>query len=192
MPPLEGLGHFSAYTAVEHLQLWRFVTFQFLHASLTHLAFNMIALYFFGPLMEAYLGRPRYLGFYLLCGTGGAASYLVLWRLGWLGTSHYAMLVERFLPLVGASAGIYGILIASAILLPHATALLYGVIPVKLRTLAWVMIAIAMYMVWTNGRNAGGEAAHLGGAVVGVFLMRLGWLWRRITAARRRAPSSQF
>jgi len=192
MPPLEGLGHFSAYTAIDRHQLWRFITFQFLHANLTHLLFNMIALYFFGPLIEAYLGRLRYLAFYLLCGVGGAASYLVLWRLGWLGTGRYQMLVGRFLPLVGASAGIYGTLIASAIVLPNATALVYGIIPVKLKTLAFIMIAIAMYMVWTNGRNAGGEAAHLGGAVVGVFLMRLGWLWRRVTAARHRVPASRF
>src|SRR5581483_1870391 len=53
-------GYFSAETAIYHLQLWRFITFQFLHASVTHILFNMIALYFFGPMIERYLGSRRY------------------------------------------------------------------------------------------------------------------------------------
>jgi membrane associated rhomboid family serine protease len=73
---------------------------------------------------------------------------------------------------VGASAGIFGILIAAAQVAPHATVLIYGVIPMKLRTMAWVLLGVAAYMIFTGGRNAGGEAAHLGGAVVGFLLMQ--------------------
>src|SRR5438067_11799873 len=51
--------HFSAYTVIYQHQIWRFVTFQFLHAGLAHIAFNMFALYMFGPMIESYLGRKR-------------------------------------------------------------------------------------------------------------------------------------
>src|ERR1700722_8971424 len=80
-PLLSGLGHFSAYTALYHLQIWRFITFQFLHANAMHLVFNMIGLFFFGPMIESYLGSRRYLVFYLLCGVAGAISYIVLWSM---------------------------------------------------------------------------------------------------------------
>jgi membrane associated rhomboid family serine protease len=165
-PPLEGWGHFSAGTALLKFQVWRFVSFQFLHANLLHLLFNMIALYFFGPLIEMYLGsRTRYLAFYLLCGVGGAVAYLALWGFGVLGGGPWV-------PLVGASAGIFGILIAAAQVAPHATVLIYGILPMRLRTMAWFLLAMSVYVIFTNGRNAGGEAAHFGGAAVGFLLLR--------------------
>src|SRR5512135_1359627 len=52
LPPLEGLGHFSEALAIERLQVWRFITFQFLHGGIEHLLFNMLALYFFGSMVE--------------------------------------------------------------------------------------------------------------------------------------------
>src|SRR4051812_16467693 len=65
MPPVEFWGHFSVLLGIQNFQIWRFLTFQFLHASFSHILFNMFALYFFGPLVEQALGRERYLGFYL-------------------------------------------------------------------------------------------------------------------------------
>src|SRR5678815_4434606 len=61
--PIEGLGHFSAYLAVQHAQVWRFLTFQFLHANFDHLLFNMISLFFFGPIVERYLTSRQFLVF---------------------------------------------------------------------------------------------------------------------------------
>src|SRR5665647_862095 len=62
--PLEYLGYFSVAKAIYHLQIWRFITLQFLHANLQHIGYNMIALFFFGPIAEQYLGSKRYLAFY--------------------------------------------------------------------------------------------------------------------------------
>ena len=158
-------GYFSATTAIYDLQLWRFITFQFLHANLSHIFFNMLALYFFGPLIENYLGSRRYLAFYLLCGTAGAAMYLILWVLGFLESGAQT-------PLIGASAGIFGVLIAAARVAPDTTVMLmFPPIPMKLKVLAWIMIGIAVFTVFSNGRNAGGEAAHLGGAALGALLI---------------------
>jgi membrane associated rhomboid family serine protease len=169
MQPLYGLGHFSLLLAIRDLELWRVITFQFLHAGPVHLLFNMITLYIFGPMVESYLGSRRFLAFYLLCGIGGPFAYLVLWKARFL-IAHPAT------PLVGASAGIFGILMAAARIAPDTALLVYLIVPVKLRTLAWAMMGIAVYTVLAYGssarHNAGGEAAHIGGAIVGFILIR--------------------
>lgn len=169
--PLAWWGHFSTATAISNFQIWRFISFQFLHGDVYHLLFNMIALYFFGPIIESYLSSRRFLAFYLICGVAGAASYLVLTALGVLDRENIPY-AENWRPLVGASAGIFGILIAAARIAPHATVLVYGILPMRLRTLAWILIAVAVYMILTRGQNAGGEAAHLGGAVIGFLLIQ--------------------
>jgi len=173
-------GYFSAATAIWGLQVWRFVTFQFLHANIQHIFFNMLSLYFFGPMVESYLGRRRFLAFYLLCGAAGAGMYLVLWQLGFLGggphapeAESYAHLVGAYTPLVGASAGIFGVLIAGAAVAPDARVmLLFPPIPMRLKVLAWILLGLAAFTILTSGRNAGGEAAHLGGAALGALLIR--------------------
>ena len=104
--------------------------------------------------------------FYLICGMAGAFSYLVLWGFNLLGGGPWV-------PLVGASAGIFGVLIASALVAPDVTVLLWGIVPLKMRTLAWGLLAFAVYSVFFRAAtNAGGEAAHLGGALVGFLLIR--------------------
>ena len=163
--PIEQWGYFSVDTAVLHGQAWRFLTFQFLHASLEHVAFNMIGLFFFGPLIEQYLGRRRYLAFYLLCGTAGPVAYMLLWAMHLLAAGPAT-------PLVGASAGIFGVLIAAATVAPDEQVLIYGIVPVRLRTFAWGLLAIAVFVIFSRGQNAGGQAAHLGGAGVGAWLIR--------------------
>src|SRR5436190_19513544 len=86
-----------------------------------HLAFNMFVLYTFGPMIESYLGRRRFLLFYLVCGAMGAGLYLLLWEFGFL---HPKVLItgagdlSGFTPLVGASAGIFGVLVAGAMVAP--------------------------------------------------------------------------
>jgi len=165
--PIEQLGYFSYVTAIQHLQVWRFITFQFLHANFTHILFNMFSLYMFGPLIESFLGRRRFLGFYLLSGIGGGIMYVILLGLGFFGRDPRAAAV----PLVGASAGIFGVLVAAARIAPDATVLIYGSIPMRLKTMAWVLIGLAVFTIFSRGNNAGGEAAHLGGAAVGFLLI---------------------
>lgn len=178
---LQYWGHFSRYLAIEDMQLWRFLTFQFLHGNLHHLAFNMLALYFFGPLVEFYLRPRQFLVYFLLCGVGGALFYLVLLMLGWqIGTSR--------VPLVGASAGIFGVLVAAALIAPNAMVYLFGIFPMQLVTLAYFFIIYAVLQVLFRGSNAGGEAAHLGGAAAGVLLMRHPEWLERIGWAGKRAP----
>ena len=159
-------GDFSIELALFHFQLWRIFTSMFLHASPGHLIFNMIALWAFGPPVEVMLRRYRYLAFYLVSGLGGISGYLLLWRLRFLD-------VTRNTTLVGASACIFGVLVGAAFLSPRRVVQLIWP-PVRLRfaTLAWILIALAVLRIASRGENAGGEAAHLGGALVGYILIR--------------------
>jgi len=159
------------------LEFWRIIGFQFVHADVNHLLFNMLGLFFFGGVIEHYLGKKRYLAFYLLCGIFGALLYLVLNLGGWalhllkLPAIPGLLFNDPTTPLVGASAGIFGIMFAAARLAPHTQVLLFFVIPMKLRTLAILLLGWAIWTVVRAGNNAGGEAAHLGGAVAGWYFI---------------------
>jgi membrane associated rhomboid family serine protease len=185
--PLKAWGYFSVIKAITEFQLWRFITFQFLHANLGHLVSNMLGLYFFGPIVEAHFGARRYIAFYLLCGSAGAVTYLLLLLFGFLQGPG--------VPLVGASAGIFGVLVAGAMIAPNATVmLLFPPSPLKFKDLALILVGYAMYIAFTNGENAGGQAAHIGGAVLGFILMRYPFLLnpvvRKSQRVRRRRRSS--
>ena len=185
--PLQAWLHFSTSTALwsadsppgRGLELWRFIGFQFLHANLSHLLFNMMALFFFGPIVERYLGGKRYLAFYLICGIAGGAMYLLLNFLGIQATTMFPKAHIPFVlpndpttPLVGASAGIFGVIMAAAFLAPTAQVLLFFVLPMPLRTLAYALVGIALLSIFFGLNNAGGEAGHLGGAIAGYWFIR--------------------
>lgn len=180
MRPLKRYLHFSTERGFLQFQFWRLIGFQFLHANLSHLFFNMLGLFFFGPMVEQYLGSKRYLAFYLLSGIFGACMYLLL-NLGGLvvteivghSVSIPGLLVnDPTVPLVGASAGVFGVLMAGAFLSPNAVVYLFLILPMKLRTLAYALVVIALYTLITGGNNAGGEAGHLGGAMAGFYFIR--------------------
>jgi membrane associated rhomboid family serine protease len=159
------LGYFSVDTAVYHLQIWRFITLQFLHANLQHIAYNMLALFFFGPIVEQYLGSRRYLAFYLFSGIASGLSYVLLW-------GAHILSGDAAIPLIGASGSIFGVLIAAASIAPDVRIMFDFFIPMKLRTFAWLMLGVAVYTIFSSGVNAGGEAAHLGGAAAGFLLIK--------------------
>lgn len=166
MPPLEAAGHFSTGKLFEKLEVWRVITFQFLHANIGHLFMNMLGLWMFGPLVEQSIGsRKRYAAYYLTCGIFGAIAYLLLNLLGFVVTDAYT-------PLVGASAGCFGVLMASAYFAGDELMYVFGVLPVKIRTGAYVFVLLAALNILRQGQNAGGDAAHLGGAIAGYFFIR--------------------
>lgn len=164
---------FSVYPATVgmSLQIWRLITYQFLHdtSGFGHIFINMLALFFFGPMLERFWGSKRFLTFYLICGATGGVVYPVLANIGWLDKG----------PLVGASGSILGILAAGAILFPHLRVYVWGIFPVKLMVLAVVCAAIAILTLLQPNQfgNAGGQAAHLGGMAAGALYV-LSQSWR--------------
>jgi len=173
MPPVEFFFQewFSVYpTSVgRSLQLWRLITYQFLHGDPWHLFVNMLALFFFGPMLERSWGSRKFLVFYLLCGMTGGIVYPLLVLAGWLDAAY----------LVGASGSILGMLAAGAILFPNLTVYVWGIFPLRLVILAIIFAAISIITLLRPDRfaNAGGEAAHLAGMVTGVIYV-LSESWR--------------
>lgn len=188
-PVLEILGAYSWFTCFREGELWRLISYQFLHASFTHLLFNMWALYFFGPVIEMALGGRRFLAFYLICGVSGALFSSALGALNFYGTAdtlfplplaaylgldpNIPLYTWQLVPLVGASAAIYGVMVATAILYPRVqVSLLFPPVTLSLRVFALVIIAVAAATVLLGWTNAGGEAGHLGGILMGAILIR--------------------
>ncbi|CAG0983225.1 Rhomboid protease GluP [Phycisphaerales bacterium] len=185
---VEAYGYFSTHkvaTLSGGLEFWRVLTFQFLHGGVTHLFFNMLGLYMFGPMVEQHLGSKRYLAFYLTCGIFGGLAYLLLnaggaiaEKLGYLGLPG---LLYNYSDthLIGASAGVFGVILACAYIAPNLTVqLIFPPIPLRMRTMAYVYVLIAAGSVIFGSDNAGGEAAHLGGAAAGYVLIRRAYLLR--------------
>lgn len=190
LSPLQSWGHFStarAFFAVVGnninmgLEVWRFITFQFLHGGVMHIALNMLGLWVFGGLVEQQLGRRRYLAFYLMCGLSGAALYLILNFLGsQLGFRiPFVLTGDPYAPLVGASAGVFGVIVAAARIAPNELVqLIFPPIPVKMKIMATIYVAIAAINLFNSGKNAGGDAAHIGGAIAGFYFVRRSHLLR--------------
>lgn len=182
VPITDYWGHFStAKGFIPGLEVWRFVTFQFLHANIMHLAFNMMGLWFVGGLVEQYLGSKRYAAFYLTCGIFGAVLYLLLNLTGNLFPNAKIpglLFDDPHTPLVGASAGIFGVLMAAAFIAPKARVAIMGIIPMRMAHAVYLFTAISAASLILGRSNAGGEAAHMGGAIAGFFFIRRAHLLR--------------
>ena len=140
------------------LQIWRLITYQFLHGGIWHIAFNMLGLFFLGPTLERHWGSKRFLTFYLGCGVAGALFYLFLVAVRFLPP----------LPMVGASGAILGMLAACAILFPQFVVfIMFFPVPIRVAAVLFTFIYIAA--VLTRAQNAGGHAAHLAGMAAGAF-----------------------
>lgn len=163
---LQQFGHFSIQEAIYKFQFWRFFTFQFLHADFAHLIMNGVGLFFFGPHIERWMASRVYLVFYLLCGVAGALFYALLFFTPGILTGYHPAI-----PMVGASAGLFGILVAFFVA-PEARVLLFFVIPIKIRTLAIGYFIYVASSVVFNWHNAGGSAGHLGGALFGLLVLK--------------------
>ena len=166
---------FSTWKGFLELQVWRLVTYQFTHANFMHIAMNMIGLWVFGSLVEGHLGRRRYLAFYIACGVAGGLCYLLLNLAGSMGLPLPGSLhVDMITPLVGASASVFGVLMAAAKIAPNSIVqLIFPPIPLKLKWLAYGYVGFAAFNLFIRqGANQGGDAAHIGGAIAGFFLIR--------------------
>lgn len=164
--PFRHFGAFTIQSAVFEGKIWEFVSFQFLHGSVGHVFFNCMGIFFFGPWMERWWGSGKFLVFYLLCGVAGGMFFTLLVLLGLLPGGDQA--------LVGASAGIYGILIGVAVVAPNLrVALLFPPVELSMRQLAIGLMAVSAGSIMLKlGGNEGGEAGHLGGAILGFILVR--------------------
>jgi membrane associated rhomboid family serine protease len=152
---------------------FQMITHMFMHGSITHIAFNMYALYSFGSALEHFWGSKRFLFFYLSCGLGAALINNLVNQYFFLDFESSA---------VGASGAIYGLLVAFGFMFPEAgLAIIFIPIPVKAKYFIPGLIAIDLFLGLRGSSlfGAGGTGiahfAHIGGALTGFIIM---WLWR--------------
>jgi len=145
---------------------WTLFTYFFTHEEIFHILFNMLFLYWFGKLIDEYLGTKRLIALYILGGIAGGLTYIAIYNLSPYFHGHVA--VSRML---GASAAAFSVTIGASTLLPNYTfnLLLLGPIRIKYIALFFIILSLAQSI----GANAGGNLAHLGGALVGYFFIKL-------------------
>jgi membrane associated rhomboid family serine protease len=180
----------SAYLPKLATRFWTPVTYMFMHEGIFHILFNMLWLYWLGQIFEEYLGNKRTIGLYIMGGLAGALFYLLAFN---LIPAYAHPEILSAITLAGASASVMAIIVATATLLPDYTIFMMFIGPVKLKWLALFFVILDFLTI--DGLNAGGEIAHLGGALLGfVFIRQLqkGHDWSRIGDLFRAKPKSKL
>jgi membrane associated rhomboid family serine protease len=159
-------GAEGQFDAAPHFQLWQLVTYGFLHGSVTHLFFNMLALFMFGAEIERVWGNRRYSVYYFVCVVSAAVAQLIV--AGMAGGTPY--------PTVGASGGVFGLLLAFGMMFPRRMVmLLFPPIPMP----AWLLVtlygALELFLGITGTQQGVAHFAHLGGMAGGFLLIQY---WR--------------
>ena len=144
---------------------WQLLTYGFLHANLNHIFFNMLALLMFGAPLEYTWGTQRFLTYYIVCVVGAGLTYLA-----------WAAVMQIPDPVIGASGGVFGLLLAYGMLFPkQRVMLLFPPIPMDARTLVIGYGVIELLLGVTGVASGVAHFAHLGGMLFGWFLIRY---WR--------------
>lgn len=153
---------------------WGPITYMFLHGDIMHLAMNMIVLFFFGPPLESRWGETEFLRYYFVCGLGGVALSYV------------------FLPawVVGASAAMYGLMLAFAMNWPNMPIYIWGIFPVQAKYLVAFMSIVSL-MSAASGASGSNIAhfAHLGGLAAGFLYLKADWRPAKKLSEVRRAAT---
>lgn len=180
--PVRGVAaFFSDWLALHNVQSelfwpWQLVTYMFLHGSLSHLFFNMFALWMFGRILEPTLGSRRFLVFYFVCGIGAALIQMGVNTLELMNfESTYGIIPQALVnvPTVGASGAIFGILLGFGMLYPNVP-IMFMFIPIPIKAKYFVMIYGAVELLWGVSGSMDNIAhfAHVGGMLWGFLLLR--------------------
>jgi membrane associated rhomboid family serine protease len=154
---------------------WQLISYAFLHGSLVHLAFNMFALYMFGSAIEQVFGPRRYLAYYAAAVVSAALTQLV-----------FAAVTGGIYPTVGASGGVFGLLLAYGIYFPHTRIMLiFPPIPMPARVFVTLYAVIELFLGATGIQSGVAHFAHLGGMLGGFIMLRY-WKLAGVIKRRRR------
>ena len=155
--------------------VYELVTYQFLHSGLTHLFFNMLCLYFFGPDVERAVGTRRFYAFFLGCGAGGVLATLV----PYFSTGSNPLVA-------GASGSVMGVLVAFAVLDPDRRVYLFPLpFPLNARALVLIFIVMQVLSAFDGSRNVS-VATHVGGMAAGFAFIKLIPMYNTWNRERRR------
>lgn len=143
---LTNLLHFVPSQALT--QPWTVITYMFLHGGIGHIFFNMLGLFFFGPRVEARMGSDRFIALYLISGIVGAL---------------FSFIFARNAGVIGASAAVFGVMLAFARFWPRDQIMIWGIIPIEARWLVLIYAAIDLFSGTTGQGGRVANFAHLGG-----------------------------
>lgn len=138
---------------------WTPITYMFVHAGFLHLLFNMLGLFFFGPPLEARWGSREFLKYYLIAGLGGAVLSFFFGMYG---------------AVVGASAAVFGIMLAFAMNWPNAPIYFWGIFPIPAKWLVGILAVMSLFSAINGARDGVAHLAHLGGFVAGFLYLKFG------------------
>ena len=144
---------------------WQLLTYAFLHGDIFHIAFNMFGLWIFGRDLEGFMGQKRFLTYYLTCVIGAGVVQLVV-----------AKFAGSVYPTIGASGGVFGILLAYGMTYPNRTVvLLIPPIPMKAKYFVLIYGLLELYLGVSGTAPGVAHFAHLGGMLFGFGLLQY---WR--------------
>lgn len=146
-------------------QPWSLITYFFTHEGFLHIIFNMLFLFWFGKLIQDFLGNNRLISLYVIGGIVGGLFYMLIYNV----VPFYHDRVDASL-MLGASAGVFAVVVGSATFMPNHTffLLILGAVRIKYIALFYVLLSLSR----TIGSNAGGELAHIGGAIIGFLFIK--------------------
>jgi len=151
--------------AVVHGYLWQLVTYSFLHGGIAHILFNMLGLWMFGSQLEMDWGYGKWLEFYFFCVVGAALITMAVAYSGVLGSGPATATI-------GASGGIFGLIVAFGILYAEMRVYVMGIFPIQAKWFAIIWVGLALLgAVGDQGGVA--NVAHLGGAIFGYAYLKL-------------------
>jgi membrane associated rhomboid family serine protease len=160
--------------------LWQYFTYVFLHGDFSHILFNLLSLYFFGGDVERRMGSREFLRFYLLCGAGAGAIWVLLTLIfGGGGIT------------IGASAAIFGLLTAFAVLFPDRIILIMFLFPMRAWAAALLFAGLELLASWAYAGSGVNRIAHLAGMAIAYAYLRrftLGVQLRNLLGRRRPRP----
>ena len=170
-----GIAHLMMPASLSKLatQPWAIFSYMFLHEGIFHILFNMLFLFWFGQLVHQFLGSRKLANLYILGGVAGALFYVLIYNLA----PYFRGSVDSSL-MLGASAGVFAVVVGAATLSPNTTFFLILLGPVKIKYIA--IFYVVLSFANSAGANAGGELAHLGGALLGylyIIELRRGVDW---------------
>ncbi|RKY83992.1 rhomboid family intramembrane serine protease [candidate division KSB1 bacterium] len=162
--PVFGLVPKFIYT---RFWIWQLFTYMFLHGGFFHLFWNMFGLWMFGCEIERYWGSKEFLKYYIITGMGA-------------GIFNFIFTPTSYIPIIGASGAIFGILTAFGLLFPDRLIFLYFLFPIKAKYFVLFFGAITFFSAFSHTGDGIAHFAHLGGMVVGYLYLKSDWRLYRI------------